>query len=113
MIATYLEPGEQMEADDGYIGEAPLLVKCPNQKRKRRWQSRYKLVTKQRTNGSSNGAFCIRLFVMSHDIIKHCNNAAACAISQLAIENGDPLFEVHYDNLDFDMEDKEDGDGDL
>ena len=27
-LATWLEPGEQVEADDGYVGEAPLRVKC-------------------------------------------------------------------------------------
>ena len=25
-----LEDGERVEADDAYIGEAPLYVKCPN-----------------------------------------------------------------------------------
>lgn len=28
-LATWLEPGERVEADDGYVGEAPLRVKCP------------------------------------------------------------------------------------
>ena len=28
-LATFLEPFEQVEADDGYLGEAPLRVKCP------------------------------------------------------------------------------------
>ena len=28
-LVTFLDPGEHVEADDGYIGEAPLRVKCP------------------------------------------------------------------------------------
>ncbi len=28
-LATFLELFERMEADDGYVGEAPLRVKCP------------------------------------------------------------------------------------
>ena len=29
-LATFLEPFERVEADDGYAGEAPLKVKCPS-----------------------------------------------------------------------------------
>ena len=28
-LVTFLDPDERVEADDGYIGEAPLRVKCP------------------------------------------------------------------------------------
>ena len=28
-LITFLEDGERVEADDGYIGEAPDKVKCP------------------------------------------------------------------------------------
>ena len=28
-LASQLDPFERVEADDGYIGEAPLKVKCP------------------------------------------------------------------------------------
>ena len=27
-LATWLEPGERVEADDGYLGKAPLQIKC-------------------------------------------------------------------------------------
>jgi hypothetical protein len=29
-LISHLDPGERVEADDGYIGEAPEFVKCPN-----------------------------------------------------------------------------------
>ena len=28
-LMTFLEPFERVEADDGYLGEAPLKVRCP------------------------------------------------------------------------------------
>jgi hypothetical protein len=35
-------------------------------------------------------------------MIQHCYVfAAICVISQLAIENSEPLFLVHYDDRDF------------
>ena len=37
--------------------------------------------------------------VFCHDLANHRNVfAAICVVTQLAIENGEPLFEVHYDD---------------
>ena len=39
--------------------------------------------------------------VFRNDLIHHRDVfAAICVITQLAIENGEPLFEVHYDDMD-------------
>ena len=39
--------------------------------------------------------------VFRNDLIHHHNMfAAICVISQLAIENGEPLFEIHYEDMD-------------
>ena len=105
-LATYLEPGERVEADDGYIGEAPLRVKCPKsitepeekEKMAQRVRAHHETVNKRFKQWSIlNQPF-------RHDLINHRNVfAAICVISQLAIENGEPLFEVHYDDLDYDM----------
>jgi hypothetical protein len=44
-----------------------------------------------------------------HDVINHRDVfSAVVVITQLAIENGEPLFDVHYDDFDFEVEFEED-----
>ena len=28
-LISFLDEGERVEADDGYVGEAPMYIKCP------------------------------------------------------------------------------------
>ena len=102
-LATWLEPGEQVEADDGYVGEAPLKVKCPKSMTEpaekeamaKRVRSRHETVNKRFKQWG------ILRQVFRNDLIHHRDVfAAICVITQLAIENGEPLFEVHYDDMD-------------
>jgi len=102
-LATWLEPGEQVEADDGYLGEALLRVKFPksltepaeNQAMAKR------VISRQETVNKRFKQWGILKQVSRNDLIHHHDVfAAICVITQLAIENGEPLFPVHYDDMD-------------
>ena len=94
-----LGPNEQAEADDGYVGELPLHIKCPkcftNPKEKLAMQGQvrphHETVHKRfKQWGCLLQRFC-------HNITRHAEVFHAVAvITELAIENGEPLFEVNY-----------------
>ena len=96
---TFLDKGERIEADDGYIGDAPRFVKCPKcfanptekEAMQKRVRSRHETVNKRFKNwGILNQVF-------RHDITNHGLVFSAIAtITQLQIENGEPLFQVSY-----------------
>ena len=88
-----------MEADDGYIGKAPLQVKCPacvtipeeQQKITKR------VPAQQETINRWFKQWLILKQVFCHDLRVHRDVFAAIAvISQLAIQNGEALFSVDY-----------------
>ena len=58
-LLTYLEDFERVEADDGYIGEAPMYVSCPSMvpmlPERKKWQTVALVVKKQSTNDSNSG----------------------------------------------------------
>ena len=98
-LARWLDPSERVEADDGYIGEAPQRVKCPgsaanpteNQAMQSRVRSRHETLNGRLKNWE------ILKQVFRHDILEHGNVFRAIAvITQLSIQNGEPLFEVEY-----------------
>lgn len=100
---TYLEPNERVEADDIYIGEAPLRVKCPKsitvpeeaEEVARRVRARQETVNKRFKQWG------ILRQVYRNDLCDHRHVfVAVCVITQLAIENGEPLFSVEYDDMD-------------
>ena len=96
--AHLLEPGERVEADNGYVGHADK-IKCPNND-----CNPAKNLAMQARVRSRHETFNARLKFWGilgqtyrHDIMRHGSVFYACAIiSQLAIENGKPLFEVEY-----------------
>ena len=98
-ILEMLEEGERMEADDGYLGEAPKYIKCPksftNDKAKlamqQRVRSRHETVNKRFKQWG-----CMRQR-FRHSVRHHSAAFRAVAVlTQLAIEFGEPLFEVDY-----------------
>ena len=100
-LLTYLDPFERVEADDGYIGEAPLRVHfpgcviCPHEKRKLMAIVR----SRQETVNKRFKQWGILVQFYRHDIVDHHDVFAAnCAITQMTIRNGEPLFEVEYNN---------------
>ena len=101
-LAHWLDPYERVEADDGYIGEAPHKVKCPgcaanpteNLAMQNRVRARHETLNGRLKNWE------ILKQVYRHDIIEHGDIFPAVAvITQLSIENGEPLFEVDYTDL--------------
>ena len=98
-LKHHLDEGERVEADDGYLGEAPGKVKCPrsfvnppeNEEMQRLCRSRHETV-----NGRMK-AWKILAEPYRHDISTHGEVFRAIAvITQLAIKNGEPLFHVEY-----------------
>ena len=100
VLRCFLKPGERVEADNGYVGAADK-IKCPdnpcnpvaNEGKQSRVRSRHKTI---------NGHFKtwgILSQVYRHDIRHHSEVFRAVAIiTQLAIENGSPLFQVDYED---------------
>jgi hypothetical protein len=98
-LMSNLDPGEWVEADDGYVGEAPHHVKCPmgfaNPLKNRRMQgivrSRHEKINKR---FKQRGCLIQRF---RHDYLKHADVLRSCVvITQLAIDSGEPGFKVYY-----------------
>jgi hypothetical protein len=96
-LAHCLEPGERVEADNGYVGHADK-IKCPNND----CNPEENLAMQGRVR-SRHETFNARLKFWGilgqryrHDILKYGSIFYACCtvISQLAIEDGKPLFAV-------------------
>ena len=101
-LAEELDEDERVEADDGYIGEAPHKVKCPggvsNQKEKEHMQACTRMRQETINMRIKQWEICKQTY--RHDITQHGYVFRAVAvIVQIAIENGEPLFEVDYSDL--------------
>jgi len=97
-LAHLLEPGERVEADNGYVGH-PDKIKCPNNDcnptENLGMQARVR--SRHETFNGRLKFWGILGQVYRHDIRVHGSVFYACAvITQLAIMNGEPLFEVEY-----------------
>lgn len=98
-LMSHLDNNERVEADDGYVGEAPQHVKCPMSftnpedtlKIQSRVRARHETVNKRFKQWG-----CLQQ-VFRHDLHRHADVFRACAvITQIALELGEPLFEVDY-----------------
>lgn len=98
-LASFLEQGERVEADNGYIGEAPQYVKCPksftNGEEKSAMQKRVR-ARQETVNRRFKTWGCLgKRF--RHDIPKHGDVFRAVAvITELSIQSGEALFDVEY-----------------
>ncbi len=100
-LATFLEPFEHVEADDGYAGEAPLKVKRSScitvPEERKRMMSRVR--SRQETVNKRLKDWRILRQTYRHNIIDHRDvMGAICVITQLAINNVECLFEVEYED---------------
>ena len=98
-LRQWLDEDERVEADDGYIGEARWKVKCPasfpNPAEKEAMQSRVR--SRQETVNKRFKQWENLKQVFCHDVMLHGTVFRAIAvITQLAIQNGEPLFSVDY-----------------
>ncbi len=104
-LLSELDNGERVEADNGYRGESPKFVKCPSSIGNHE-ESEHMSAFVRRRQETINKRFKqwgILKHVYRGDFSKHGQVFRVCAIvTQLAIENGEPLFQVDYDDPDFD-----------
>jgi hypothetical protein len=99
-LRHFLEPGERVEADEGYCGR-PDKIKCPgndaNPAENRAMQGRVK--ARHETLNGRRKTWGILSQVFRHRITMHGHVFRVCAVvTQLTIENGEPLFEVEYED---------------
>jgi len=100
VLRHLLEPGERVEADNGYVGAADK-IKCPgnpcNPAENEGMQSHARY-----HHETINGHFKMWGILQQtyrHDIRRHGEVFRAIAImTQLAISNGSPLFSVEYED---------------
>ena len=101
-LIHWLDPYERVEADNGYIGEAPQRVKCPSS------------VANPMENLAMQNCVCSTRHetlsgkLKNWDILKQpfCHNIldhgdvfwSIVIITQLSIENEEPLFQVDCDD---------------
>jgi hypothetical protein len=88
-----LDNGEKAEADNGYQGE-PRHIKLPTGERAQSIvRARHETV-----NGRFKNFGCLS-GIFRHGVAKHSSAfRAVAAITQLALDNGEPLFSVNYDD---------------
>ena len=98
-LISHLEVGEQVESDDGYIGEAPGCIKClksfsnPEETlfMQQRVRNRQETVNKRMKNWG------VLKQVYRHRFTGHGDLFTVIAvITQITIENGEPLFQCGY-----------------
>ncbi len=98
VLSCCLEPGECVEANNGYVGHADK-IKCPNNNCNPVENLEMQGMARschERLNGRLKN-WGILEKVYRHDITVHGTFFYACAvITKLAIANGKPLFEVEY-----------------
>jgi len=100
VLRNFLEPGERVEADKGYRGH-PDKIKCPgnntNLAENRGMQGRARARHEMLNGWLKNWGILSQVF--RHHIMTHGNVFRACAVvRQLTVENGEPLFEVEYED---------------
>ena len=113
-LLSELDLGERVEADDGYIGEAPEHVKCPKSiGRHKSTKSMEALIrSRHETVNKRFKQWNILKSIYRGDLTQHGYAFRTCAIiTQLAISNGEPLFQVDYEDPDFDNLYFEESDG--
>lgn len=117
-LISELDEGQRVEADDGYVGEAPEHVKCPRsighhtitESMQALVRRRHETINKRfKQWGILKQCYC-------GNIMEHGLAFRVCAVvMQLAIEDGEPLFSVDYEDPDFNnfyFDDKDEDDDD-
>jgi hypothetical protein len=98
VLRNFLEPGERVEADEGYRGH-PDKIKCPgnvaNPAENRAMQGRVRACHETLNGRLKNWGILSQVF--RHHRIMHGDVFRACTVvTQLTIQDGEPLFEVEY-----------------
>ncbi len=100
VLRYFLEPGERVEADEVYRGH-PDKIKYPgndaNPAENRGMQGRVRARHEMLNGRLKNWGILSQVF--RHHIMMHGDVFRACAVvTQLTIQDGEPLFEVEYED---------------
>lgn len=99
-LKHYLGKNERVEADDGYHGDDPIYIKTPRglsslSEGAKAKELRHRIRSRHETVNKRIKDFSILSQVYRHKLIDHCHVfRAVVVLTQLAIENGEPLFEI-------------------
>ena len=100
VLRNFLEPGERVEADEGYRGHPDKII-CPgndaNPAENRVMQGRVRARHETLNGRLKNWGILSQVF--RHHIMTHGDVFRACAVvTQLTIQDEEPLFEVEYED---------------
>jgi len=100
VLRNFLEPGERVEADEGYR-DLPDKIKCPgngaNPAENRGTQGRVRARHEMLNGRLKNWGILLQVF--RHHIMMHGDVFRACAVvTQLTIQDGEPLFAAEYED---------------
>ena len=98
-LMSHLEENERVEADDGYVGEAPRHVKCPkcisNPVETEAMQQRIRNREETVNNRFKNWGVLRQRF--QHALPEHGDMFRSVGVlTQVSIDNGENLFSTHY-----------------
>jgi hypothetical protein len=97
-LRSFLDENERVEADNGYVSEDPMFCKAPggiSTAVDGRGKERSTVRARHETVNARLKNFEILKQVYRHDLLDHSDVfRAAVVLIQLAIENGEPLFQV-------------------
>ena len=103
---SMLEEGERVEADDIYRGESPRYVKCPKSiGHQQELTDEMQSLVRHRQETANKRLKQWQCIKQLHrgDIAHHGRYFRAVAvITEVCIENGEPLFSVEYEDPDMD-----------
>ena len=104
-LMTYLDDGERVEADGGYIGECPRHCKCPSHlttpEETAYMQSRVR--SRQETINKNLKDWTVLQVIYRNDPGDHPYVFRACCVmKQIGINNGEKLFQTGYKDPPYD-----------
>ena len=110
-LKTYLEPYERVEADDGYLADAPTHVRCPKDVTTKPERKKMMAIVRMRHETMNRRLKQWRILksMYRHELKEHRTVFSAVAVmTQIAISHGEPLFSVEYsDNIDVSDDEEE------
>ena len=122
-LVSFLGQFERVEADDGYIGEAPLRVKCPksfaNPKETEFMQQRVRNRQETVNKRFKDWGILRQLFWHDEHLAQHGDVFRAIAnLTQISINNGEKLFSTGYrdppyTNTAYNADDSEESDNEI
>ena len=101
-LKYHLDEGERVQADRGYAGDERVKAPGPLYTEDAYLKMSKKIASRHETVNKRFKIFQCLVHRFRHDVVKYtiCFRAIA-VITQLGIENGEPLFQVNYNDRDY------------